>query len=265
LQSQAAATGEETRAVGRLSTSAGAGEEPPRQATVPATVPATILERRCKSLPVSATLACAGAYLDGFTYVGHGHVFANAMTGNVVLLGVDAISGSWRRCLSHLLPILMFLMGIGCARLGLLPGIRRWLQHPELAVLGIEITVLFSLGCLPPWTANFVITMSIAFAASLQMATFRDINGRSYSSTFTTGNLRTMIENSFDWLFLGHQRKHLDAAREFATICSMFLVGASLGALATPKLHNHALWIDVAVLCCVMAWLLDGANRRAHD
>jgi uncharacterized membrane protein YoaK (UPF0700 family) len=210
---------------------------------------------------VSATLACAGAYLDGFTYVGHGHVFANAMTGNVVLLGVDAISGSWRRSLSHLLPILMFLIGIACARVGLLHRVRRRLRHPELAVLAIEILVLFGLGWLPATTSNFVITMSIAFAASLQMATFRDINGRTYSCTFTTGNLRTMIENSFDWLFLGRQRKHLDAAREFATICSMFLVGAALGAFTTPKLHNHALWIDVAVLCCVIAWLLDGAKR----
>lgn len=223
-----------------------------------------VLERRCKSLPVSAALAGAGAYLDGFTYVGHGHVFANAMTGNVVLLGIDAISGSWRRSLSHLLPILMFLVGVASARLTTLPGIRRSLKYPQLAVLGIEILVLFGLGWLPATTSNFPITMSIAFAASLQMATFREIDGRAYSSTFTTGNLRTVIENSFDWLFLGRQRKHLDAAADFATICSMFLVGATFGAFTTPKLHNHALWIDVAVLCSVMARLLDGA-RRIHD
>jgi len=254
LPSQAEAMGGETRLDQRPASADG---EPGKQSSV--------LERRCKSLPVSATLACAGAYLDGFTFVGHGRVFANAMTGNVVLLGVDAISGSWRRSLSHLLPILMFLTGVASARMGTLPGIRRWLKHPELAVLGIEILVLFALGWLPSTTSNFPITMSIAFAASLQMATFREIHGRGYSSTFTTGNLRTVIENSFDWLFLGRQRKNLDAAVDFATICSMFLVGASLGAFATPKLHNHALWIDVAVLCCVMAWLLDGANRGIHD
>jgi uncharacterized membrane protein YoaK (UPF0700 family) len=236
---------------------AASAEKPPKQSTA--------LERRCKSLPVSAALACAGAYLDGFAYVGHGHVFANAMTGNVVLLGVDAISGSWRRSLSHLLPILMFLAGVASARAATLPGIRRWLKHPELAVLGIEILVLFGLGWLPAATANFPVTMSIAFAASLQMATFREINGRSYSSTFTTGNLRTVIESGFDWLFLGRQRNHLAAAADFAAICAMFLVGASLGAFATPKLRNHALWIDVAVLCCVMAWLLDAATRRIHD
>jgi uncharacterized membrane protein YoaK (UPF0700 family) len=245
-------------------------ELPPASAAVPApemeanAIPGTqdLLEVRCKSLGVSATLACAGAYLDGFTYVGHGHVFANAMTGNVVLLGVDAISGLWRPSLSHLLPILMFLLGIASARMAALPGIRRRLRHPELAVLFIEIVVLTTLGWLPRSTSDFLITMSIAYAASLQMATFRDINGRSYSSTFTTGNLRTMIENGFDWTFLGHQAKHKSAAKDFAVICSMFLLGAALGAFTTPHFHNHALWIDVALLCSVLAWLLDGARRK---
>jgi hypothetical protein len=32
------------------------------------------------SVGVSAALALAGGYLDGFTFVGHGRIFANAMT-----------------------------------------------------------------------------------------------------------------------------------------------------------------------------------------
>jgi uncharacterized membrane protein YoaK (UPF0700 family) len=183
------------------------------------------------------------------------------MTGNVVLLGVDALSGSWRHCLGHLLPILMFLLGVASARTARLPWLRRRLMHPELAVLAIEILVLLGLGWLPPGTSNFAITMSIAYAASLQMATFREIDGRAYSSTFTTGNLRTMIEAAFDWAFFGRQPTHLRATREFAVICSMFLVGAALGAFATPRLRNRALWIDVLLLAAVLGWLLDAGFR----
>jgi Na+/H+ antiporter NhaC len=47
------------------------------------------------SLPVAALLAASGGFLDAFTYIGQGHVFANAMTGNVVLLGVYAATGNW--------------------------------------------------------------------------------------------------------------------------------------------------------------------------
>ena len=42
--------------------------------------------RRIGTLGIATLLAAAGGFLDGFTWVGHGHVFANAMTGNVVLL-----------------------------------------------------------------------------------------------------------------------------------------------------------------------------------
>lgn len=205
---------------------------------------------------MSIALAAVGGYLDAFTYVGHGRVFANAMTGNVVLLGVDAISRSWHGSLGHLLPIAMFLIGVASARIARLPGIRRRLRNPELTVLSIEVLVLFGLGWLPASTSDFLITMSIAFAASLQMATFREINGRSYSSTFTTGNLRTMIENGLDWLFFGRQPTHLGATMDFALLCAMFLLGAAAGAFATPRLHNRALWVDVAILVAVLSWLL---------
>ena len=37
---------------------------------------------------VAALLTFSGGFLDVFTYVGHGHVFANTMTGNIVFLGM---------------------------------------------------------------------------------------------------------------------------------------------------------------------------------
>jgi len=223
--------------------------------------PGNRLEHRAKSLGVSASLAAAGGFLDAFTYVGHGHVFANAMTGNVVLLGVDAISGSWSRSLHHLLPIFMFLSGVAAARIIRLPRMCRFVRQPQLAVLTLELLLLLTLSFLPRTTSDFVITMTIAFAASLQMTTFREIEGRSYSSTFTSGNLRTMVETFCEWAFDGRKPRHLRESRVFAIICSMFLFGAAAGAFATPRLFNRALWIDVAVLALVEASLLRGDWR----
>ncbi len=214
-------------------------------------------------LDTSATLAAVGGYLDAFTYIGHGRVFANAMSGNVVLLAADAMSRSWLLSLRHLLPILMFLLGIASARGMAHPRFGRWFKSPELAVLAIEIVIFFGLGWLPLNTSDFLMTMTIAFVASLQTETFRNINGKAYSSTFTTGNLRTMIENACDWLWNGRQAVHLHAARDFAGICSMFFVGAVLGALATPRMHNRAIWVDVAMMVLVFLWLLRGTRAEA--
>jgi uncharacterized membrane protein YoaK (UPF0700 family) len=40
-------------------------------------------------------LATTGGLLDAVVYTLHGHVFANAVTGNVVLLGISIIAGDW--------------------------------------------------------------------------------------------------------------------------------------------------------------------------
>lgn len=221
------------------------------------------LEGRSKLLSTSAALAAAGGFLDAFTYVGHGRVFANAMTGNVVLLGVDFISGTGRY-LQHLLPVVMFLVGVAIARFLRLPGFHPILPRPEVAALSLEIAALFVLSWLPNATPDLVITMSVAVAASLQMSTFRQIHTWTYSSTFTTGNLRSMIESGFDWLFIGRQETHLRQMRSFAAICASFLFGASAGAFATSRYRNRALLFDVALLVAVLAWQLRDDNAPSE-
>ncbi|MFP3616894.1 DUF1275 family protein, partial [Paraburkholderia sp. SIMBA_050] len=47
------------------------------------------LDGASRNLTVAALLTLSGGYLDAYTYVGHGHVFANTMTGNVALLGIN--------------------------------------------------------------------------------------------------------------------------------------------------------------------------------
>lgn len=40
-----------------------------------------------KGLPTGLLLAGVGGFLDAYTFVGYGGVFANAQTGNIVLFG----------------------------------------------------------------------------------------------------------------------------------------------------------------------------------
>ena len=69
------------------------------------------------SLFHGALLAIVGGFLDAFTFLEKGHVFANAMTGNVVLLGVFTATGNWLQAGGHLLPILAFSVGIVVAEI----------------------------------------------------------------------------------------------------------------------------------------------------
>jgi uncharacterized membrane protein YoaK (UPF0700 family) len=144
------------------------------------------------TLGISALLAWAGGFLDGFTYVGHGHVFANTMTGNVVLLGLNCYSGAWGTAFRHLPAILAFVAGVCVAQAMQLYSKRRGVSAPYPAVLVLEICVLVVLSLLPATTADILFTTSIAFASSVQIQTFREVNGQSYNATFTTSNVRTL-------------------------------------------------------------------------
>jgi uncharacterized membrane protein YoaK (UPF0700 family) len=207
--------------------------------------------RRVGTLGIGAPLAAAGGFLDGFTWVGHGHVFANAMTGNVVLLGINCLSGSWRTAL-HVVPaILAFLIGVAVSQAMQLRSKRRGSAAPYPAVLLLEIGVLLVLSLLPGVAPDLLFTTSIAFAASVQVQTFREVDGHSFNSTFTTGNLRTLSEAAFTWFFEDQKQDAVRVVGDFSVICAAFLIGATAGGWSTQVFGNRALWCDIVLLAII--------------
>ena len=113
-------------------------------------------------------------------------------------------------------------------------------------VLVLEIGVLLILSMLPPATPDILIVVAIAFAASKQVQTFREVDGKTYNSTFTTGNLRTLSEAAFSWFFDGRSPAAARTVRDFAIICTAFLAGAAGGGYTAQAFGNRALW------CCAV-------------
>lgn len=71
-------------------------------------------------LPV-ALLTLSGGLQDTYTYLRRGRVFANAQTGNIVLLGQSLFDGDWSRAARYLFPVLAFALGVGAAEWGIKP------------------------------------------------------------------------------------------------------------------------------------------------
>ena len=55
-------------------------------------------------LLIAAILSASAGFLDGFSFLGHGHVFASAMTGNMVLLGIHAATAAPSAAISRRSP-----------------------------------------------------------------------------------------------------------------------------------------------------------------
>ena len=64
------------------------------------------------SFIVYAILALSGGFMDAYSYMCRGKVFANAQTGNILLLGINISERNWQMALHYLVPVLAFAIGI---------------------------------------------------------------------------------------------------------------------------------------------------------
>ena len=146
-----------------------------------------------ESLVLGLLLALAGGFFDAYTYLCRGGVFANAETGNIVLLGAHLAEGDFEKALRYLLPIVAFAFGVLSAELVK----RRFksrqnrdinIHWRQIVVLG-EM-VLVTIAALLPQSANAMVNIIISFVCAMQVETFRKVRGSAFATTMCTGNLR---------------------------------------------------------------------------
>ncbi|RXH55654.1 YoaK family protein [Granulicella sibirica] len=207
-------------------------------------------------------LASTGGMLDVIVYLNHGHVFACAMTGNVVLMGIAALQHDWLQVARHVSLLAAFSLGVFASMF-----LRS--RHAIITSLTLEILALILAGALPADFSPVFFAAYIALFASLQSATFRHVNHSSYNSTFLTGNLRTAIEGAYLQIFpaakgptevLTPAEKGRAQAHELGFVCLAFFLGALFGAWCAPRFANRSFWAVLPAL--VAALILTIRNQR---
>jgi len=202
-------------------------------------------------------LSGAGGFLDAFTWLGHGGVFANAQTGNVVLLGIYAASGQWDKSLRHVPPIVAFLAGVFVAYRLRANEARSARQRSALLSLLIEIIFLLVVAALPRDFPDIPIVLGIAFVAALQSTSFAKVEGSSYSSVMTTGNLRRTAELLFAGVFPPGDAVALQQSRIFMMVCASFAIGACAGGFTTVRIGNLSVLLPVLALLLALIRCID--------
>ncbi|MGK2883102.1 MAG: YoaK family protein [Mycobacterium sp.] len=69
------------------------------------------MARTSTTLRFALLITTACGFLDSYTYLARGGVFANAQTGNVILFAVDVTSPNLADAMAHLWPLLRFWWG----------------------------------------------------------------------------------------------------------------------------------------------------------
>jgi len=210
------------------------------------------------SLRLATLLVGVGGFIDAYSYIKRGGVFANAQTANVVLFGVGAALGRWAEAWRHVPAIGAFVLGIVFAE-WVRRGPRAVVGRPARAALVAEALLLIVVGFLPGSFPAALVVALLSFAAGVQGAMFATVHGWSYVSTLATVNLRTMTHSAYAAV----ADRDLVARRQTATFALLvvaFAAGAAAGGVASLHLHEHAVWIAAALLALSLA-LYSGPAR----
>ena len=182
-----------------------------------------------ESFLTAVFLSLSGGLQDAYTYLFRGKVFANAQTGNIVLLSANLMDGNWGRAVHYLVPL--------C-------DMQR-LHWRQLVVLG-EVLLLFLVGFLPP-ALDLLANAIVSFSCAMQVQAFRKVDGYAFASTMCIGNLRSGTESLCAWWSCGAPQARKKAGRYFGVI-ALFGIGAGLGGALLPHLGLGTIWISCALL-----------------
>lgn len=202
---------------------------------------------------VGALLSISGGLQDSYTYNVRDQVFANAQTGNIVLLGQNLMLGNWEIALRYLMPLIAFAGGVYMAEVIHSRFHSRGIaMHWRHAVLLVEIVLLMGV-CWMPQSWNLPANMLVSFVCAMQVEAFRELEGSSYATTMCIGNLRSAMENLYYWRRTGEDiRRH--KAATYLIVIVFFLIGAATGGVLSPVLEEMTI-----LLCCpplLLAFLL---------
>ena len=223
--------------------------------------------QKSESILVASLLAVAGGYMDAYSYMGRGHVFANAETGNVVLLGIELMRGDAPAALRYLLPIACFVAGTLLAVVVKSRSAALQSFHWREIVILLEVSALLLAGFLPR-TLDGLVNALISFTCGLQLSTFQAFRSHPMATTMCTGNLKTGTHHLHHYLRT-HERKQLRIAGLYYVCILFFIAGAILGALLTTRLLERAAMGAAALLFPILLIMHDwrreeGGRKRAQ-
>ena len=199
-----------------------------------------------ESFVTAIFLSLSGGLQDAYTYFFRGKVYANAQTGNIVLLSQHLFTGDFLTALHYLIPLVAFASGILAAEL-----FREHFQslkalHWRQMIVLAEILLLFSVGFFPQ-ELNLLANAVVSFSCAMQVQTFRKVNGYAFASTMCIGDLRSGVEAFCIWSKT-HEPKVKDRMMRYFGIILLFAVGAGIGSMGAARLAGKTIWISCGLL-----------------
>ena len=215
------------------------------------------------SLSVGFLLALAGGFMDAYSYMARGKVFANAQTGNILLFAVAVSEGRPADSLRYLLPVVSFAIGIALAaavrtRFGHLSRL-----HWRQLALAVEILILFSVSFFPP-EHHLAANSLTSLACGIQVQAFRKIEGNGIATTMCIGNLRAGVQALHEY-HIAHDREELRRGALYFAVIIFFARGAVAGNLLVFRYGLLAIRWDCLLLLLPLLLMLQKPDEAKKE
>jgi uncharacterized membrane protein YoaK (UPF0700 family) len=207
------------------------------------------------TLRFALLVTAASGFLDAYTFLARGGVFANVQTGNVVLFFIDLSERHFTECLDHVWPIVAFLLGVTLATHVKTGKLDHLVRYPLRWTMAVHVLTLAIIGFVPESVPNLYVTVPIAFMGAMQLELFRSIGDLNYMVVATTGNLMRMVDTAYSMITTKSESDRI-AFRTYRNVTFSFSVGAATGACATQWLGVHAIWLASAFLAVTLVFFV---------
>jgi len=219
-----------------------------------------------KNLPVHEQLmfclllTLVGGFFDAYTFVNCGGIFANAQTGNLIFVGIGLINGDLYEVRHYLIPVLSFIVGV---------LVSKYIEskYKELSIFKhiyillfiqiIALTFIFFKGSL---FALDIRPIVISFVCAIQFDGFRKVNNLVFASVFCTGNLRSMSEHLYKYIFLKKSESRYPFLI-YLTVVSVFLFGVIFGAAMSKYYFHNAILAPITIMIVNLFFVIGIQNK----
>lgn len=192
-----------------------------------------------ESIELGIILSISGGFMDAYSYMARGKVFANAQTGNILLLGIHLSQGNYIKTIYYFFPIFAFTLGIALSAIVRISNNSK-LHWRQISVL-IEALILFIVAFIP-FDMNLIAKSLTSFACGIQVQSFRKIHDTPLATTMCIGNLRGGTENLCHY-FLKKDKIFLEKGIIYYSIIFFFITGAIIGNVYVQQLSKYAIMI----------------------
>ncbi len=216
-----------------------------------------------QSFTVNLLIMFSAGFQDAYTYIVRHGVFANAQTGNIVLMGTYLLQKDGSQAIHYLLPLLAFGLGIlTSSQIEL--NLDKNLGFAKRLVLILEIISLGIVGFIPD-KYFFIANMLVSFSCAMQLQSFRSIKSHAYASTMCIGNFRSGVDAISNYIHSG-EKSSLKNALYYILVVGVFALGAGLGGNISAVIGIRAIWISVVILIITfIAYSYKLAKKRADQ